>query len=55
MIIILDIRTIYIKYLNQVNNANEQYNQIQIIALEFEYEFQINNNKKNKVITLIEA
>ena len=30
---ILDMRTIYIKYLNQTNNADKQCNQIWIIAL----------------------
>ena len=35
---ILDIRTIYTKYLNQANNTDKQYNQIQTIALGLEQE-----------------
>lgn len=35
---ILDMRTIYIKYLNQLNNANKYYHQIRIIALRLEQE-----------------
>ena len=55
MKIVLDIRTIYIKYLNQANNANKWYNQIWIVALGLEQELQISSNKKTEAITLLEA
>lgn len=53
--IILDIPTIYTKYLNQANNADKLYNQIWIVALGLEQELQISNNEKAKAITLLEA
>ena len=52
---ILDMRIIYTKYLNQANNANKQCNQIQAIALKSEEELQINNNERTEVIILLEA
>lgn len=36
LVIILDIRTIYIKNLNQANNVKKQYNQIYTITLRLE-------------------
>ena len=41
---ILDMRNIYTKYLNQANHANEQCKEIQTIALGLEQELQIRNN-----------
>ena len=35
---ILDMRTIYTKYLNQANNADKQCNQIRTVALGLEQE-----------------
>lgn len=35
--IILDMHTIYTKYLNETNHMNKQYNQILIIVLKLEY------------------
>ena len=52
---ILDMRIIYTKYLNQANNANKKCKQICTIALELEQKRQINNNKKNEAITLLET
>ena len=52
---ILDMCTIYTKYLNMANNADKQYNQISTIALGLEQELQISNNKKIEAITLLEA
>lgn len=53
--IILDIPTIYTKYLNQANNADKQYNQIQTVALGLKQELQISNNEKTEAITLLEV
>lgn len=55
LIIILNICTIYTKYLNQANNPNKKCNQIYIIALKLKQEFQISNNKKIKAINLLEV
>lgn len=41
--------------MNQANNANGQYNQIQTVAFGWEQKLQISNNKKTEVITLLEA
>ena len=43
---ILDIQSIYIKYLNQVNKANKKHNKIYIYALKLEQELHINNKKR---------
>ena len=51
---ILDMRTIYTKYLNQANSANKKYNQIQTIALRLKQELQISNNERTEAITLFE-
>lgn len=53
--IILDMRNIYTKYPNQTNHTNKQYIQIQTIALELKHKLQISNNKKQELITLLEA
>ena len=52
---ILNICTIYTKYLNQANNVNKQYNQIHTIALGLEQKLQISNNKKIEAIILLET
>ena len=52
---ILNMHTIYTKYLNQTNNADKQYNQIQTVTLRLEQKLQISNNKKTEAITLLEA
>ncbi len=52
---ILDIRNIYTKYLNQINYADKQCKEIQTIALGLEQELQISNNKRQEVIILLEA
>ena len=52
---ILDMRTIYIEYLNQANNTDKQCNQIWTVALGLEQEFQISNNERTEAITLLEA
>ena len=52
---ILDMRNIYTKYLNQANHADKQCKEIQTIALGLEQELQISNNKRQEVITLLEA
>ena len=52
---ILDMRNIYTKYLNQANHADKQCKEIQTIALGLEQELQINNNKRQKAIILLEA
>ena len=52
---ILDMRNIYIEYLNQANHANKQCKKIRTIALGLEQELQISNNKRQEVITLLEA
>ena len=52
---ILDMRTIYTKDLNQANNVNKQCNQIQTVALKLEQELQISNNKTTEAITLLEV
>ncbi len=43
---ILDMRNIYTKYLNQANHANKQYKEIRTIALRLEQELQISNNER---------
>ena len=52
---ILDIRNIYTKYLNQANHANKQCKEIRTIALGLEQELQISNNERQEAITLLEA
>ncbi len=52
---ILDMRNIYTKYLNQANYANEQWKEIRTIALGLEQEFQISNNERQEAIILLEA
>ena len=52
---ILDMHTIYTKYMNQASNATKQYNQIQTVILGIKQEFQISNNKKVEAITLFKA
>ena len=52
---ILDMRNIYIKYLNQANHADKQCKEIQTIALGLEQELQISNNERQEAITLLEA
>lgn len=52
---ILDMHTIYTKYLNQANNAKKECNQICIFALKLKQDFQITNNKKNETIILLKA
>lgn len=48
-------RIIYIKFLNQANNANKQYNQIQTVILGLEQELQISTNERTQVITPYET
>ena len=55
MKIILDMRIIYTKYLNQANNADNQYNQIQTVDLGLEQKLQISNNERTEIITLLEV
>ncbi len=55
LMMILDMRNIYTKYLNQANHANKQCKKIQTIALRLEQELQISNNEKQKAIILLEA
>ena len=43
---ILDMRNIYSKYLNQANHANEQCKIIRTIAPGLEQELQMNNNER---------
>ena len=52
---ILDMRTIYTEYLDQANNADEQYNQIRTVALGLEQELQISNDERTEALTLLEA
>ena len=52
---ILDMRNIYTKYLNQANHADKQCKEIRTIALGLEQELQISNNKRQEAITLLEA
>ena len=52
---ILDMHTIYIEYLNQANNANKQYNQIETVALGLKQKLQISNHERTKAIILLEA
>ena len=52
---ILDMRNIYTKYLNQANHADKQCKEIQTIALGLEQELQISNNERQEAITLLEA
>ena len=52
---ILDMRNIYTKYLNQANHANKQCKEIRTIALGLEQELQISNNERQEAITLLEA
>ena len=52
---ILDMRNIYTKYLNQANHADKQCNEIQTIALGLEQELKISNNERQKTITLLKA
>ena len=52
---ILDMRNIYTKYLNQANHANKQCKEIRIIVLGLEQELQISNNKRQEAITLLEV
>ncbi len=52
---ILDMRNIYTKYLNQANHADEQCKEIWTIALGLEQELQISNNERQEAITLFEA
>lgn len=42
---ILDMHTIYIKYLNQANNADKKCNPIRIILLKLEQKLQISSSK----------
>ena len=50
---ILDMRKIYIEYLEQVNKANDQRDQIRTYALELEQDFHINNEEKEQAVTLL--
>ena len=52
---ILDMRTIYTKYLNQANKVDKQCNQILTVALELEQQLQISNNERTEAITLLET
>lgn len=52
---ILNMYTIYTKYLNEANHINKQYNQISIITLTLQQELQISNNEMTKAITLLEV
>ncbi len=52
---ILDIRNIYTKYLNQTNHVDEQCKEIRTIALRLEQELQISNNERQKAIILLEV
>lgn len=55
LIMILDMRNIYIKYLNLANHANKQCKKIRTIALMLEQELQISNNKRQETITLLKS
>ncbi len=52
---ILDIRNIYIKYLNQTNHTDKQCKEIRTITLRLEQELQISNNERQEAIILLEA
>ncbi len=52
---ILDMRNIYTKYLNQANHVDKQCKEIQTIALGLEQELQISNNERQEAIILLEA
>ena len=52
---ILDMRNIYTKYLNQANHADELCKEIRTIALGLEQELHISINERQKAITLLEA
>ena len=43
---ILNMRNIYTKYLNQINQADKQCKKFETITLGLEQEFQINNNER---------
>ena len=43
---ILDMQSIYIKYLNKTNKTNKKYDEIRTCALEMEQELYISNEKR---------
>lgn len=52
---ILDMHTIYTKYINPANNADKQCNQIQTISLGLEQKLNISNNERNELIILLKV
>ncbi len=55
LMMILDLRNIYTKYLNQANHADEQCKEIRTIALGLKQELQISNNERQEAIILLET
>ena len=51
---ILDMRSIYTKYLNKANKANKKCNEIYIYALGLEHKLYINNKKKEQAVFLLQ-
>ena len=51
--IILDIRSIYPKYLNKANKANKKRDEIYTCALELEQEFYISNEEKEQPVSFL--
>ena len=51
---ILDIRSIYTKYLNKANKENKKRDKIRTCALELEPEIHISNKKKEQAVSLLQ-
>ena len=51
---ILDMRSIYTKYLNKANEADKKRDEIRIRALELEQELYISNEKREQAVSLLQ-
>lgn len=51
---ILDMQSIYIEYLAQVNKTNKKRNEICTYILGLEQEFYISNKKRKHVVSLLQ-
>ena len=54
MSIILDIRSIYTKYLDQANEANKERDEIYTRVLRLEQELHISNEKREQVVSFLQ-
>ena len=50
---ILDMRSIYIKYLNKANEADKKRDEIRTCALQLKQELHISNDKREQAVFLL--